>query len=100
MEAMATNTTICCHCVKYARKSGDGRAHEHRDACHLRGGGEKCRHRRGRALVDVGRPHMERNRRDLEAEAGEQENDAENQSELGSRAALAMPANDTVPVKP
>ena len=44
-------------------------------------GGEERRHRRRRALVDVRRPHVERHRRDLEAEAGEQEHQAEDQAD-------------------
>ena len=64
-------------------------------------GGEERGDRRRRALVDVGRPHVERHRRDLEAEAGEQEHQPEDQADAGAcAAALAMPAKLTVPVKP
>ena len=57
----------------------------------LRGGGEERGHRRRRALVDVGRPHVERHRRDLEAETGEQENQAEYQSDAALRRRLGDP---------
>ena len=60
-------------------KRRDRRAHEHRDRGDLRRGGEERRHRRRRALVDVGRPHVERHGRDLEAEAREQEHEAESE---------------------
>ena len=79
IEAMETKTTICCHCVGDAGKGHDRDAHEHGDAGDLRRGGEERRHRRRRALIDVGRPHMERHRGDLEAEAGEQKHQAEDQ---------------------
>ena len=62
-----------------AGERGDGGAHEDRHGGDLRRGGEERRHRRRRALVDVRRPHVERHRRDLEAEAGEQEHEAEDQ---------------------
>ena len=41
------------------------------------GGGEEGRDRGRRAFVNVGRPHMERHGRNLEAEPGEQEDEAE-----------------------
>ena len=95
IEAMATNTTICCHCVDHARKRHDGCAHEHGDAGDLGRGGEEGGDRRRRALIDVGRPHMERHRRDLEAEAGEQENEPEHQAQMsGTRAALGRRLGD------
>ena len=56
-------------------------AHEHRDAGDLGRGGEERGDRRRRALVDVGRPHVERHRRNLEAEAGEQEHQSERQAD-------------------
>src|SRR6476659_2859383 len=63
IEAMETNTTICCHCGV------------------LRSRGEEGRHRLRRALVDVGRPHMERHGGHLEAETGEQKHKAQGQAE-------------------
>ncbi len=78
---MATNTTICCHCVRHARKSHDRRAHEYGDTGDLGRSGEEGGDRRRRAFVDVGRPHVERHRRNLEAEAGEQEHQPEHQPE-------------------
>ena len=43
--------------------------------------GEEGRYRRRRAFVNVGRPHVERHRADLEGEAGEHEHQAEQQAE-------------------
>ena len=63
-----------------AGKRHHGGAHKNGDAGDLRRGGEERRHRRRRAFIDVGRPHMERHRRHLEAEAGEQEHQSENQA--------------------
>ena len=101
IEAMETKTTICCHCAGDAGEGDDRGAHEHGDAGDLGRGGEEGRHRRRRAFIDVRRPHMERHRRDLEAEAGEQEDEAEDQSRCRPAAAeCAMPAKLTVPVKP
>ena len=78
-----------------------GDAHEHGHRGDLRRGGEERRHRRRRALVDVRRPHVERHGRDLEAEAGEQEHQAEDQPDAALAAPpCAMPAKLTVPVKP
>ena len=62
-----------------AGKRGDGGAGEDRHRGDLGGGGEERRHRRRRALVDVRRPHVERHRRNLEAEAREQEHQPEHQ---------------------
>ena len=45
--------------------------------------GEEGRHRRRRALIDVGRPHVERHRRDLEGDAGGDEDEAEDDAEAG-----------------
>ena len=102
IEAMATNTTICCHCGTMLGERVDGDAHEHRDAGDLRRGGEERRDRRRRALVDVRRPHVERHRRDLEAEAGEQEHEAEDQADARPAVRRLGDAGeaDTVPVKP
>ena len=66
-----------------AGKGHDGNAHEHGDAGDLRRGGEERRHRRGRAFIDVRRPHMERHGGNLEAEAGEQKHQPENQPAAG-----------------
>ena len=44
-----------------------------RESSRLRADREEERRGRGRAFVDVRRPHVERHRRDLEAEAGEDE---------------------------
>ena len=71
-----------------AGKGGDGSAHEHGDAGHFRRRGEKRRDRRRRAFIDVRCPHMKRNRRNLEAEAREQKDEAENQSAAGVRGRL------------
>ncbi|GCC45278.1 hypothetical protein chiPu_0029552, partial [Chiloscyllium punctatum] len=64
-----------------ARECGQRRTGEHRERGDLRSGREECRHRRRRSLIDVGRPHVERHRRDLEAEPGEQEHQAEHDAD-------------------
>ena len=94
-------TMICCHWPSDAGKGVDEDAHRHRHAGHLGRGGEEGGHRRRRALVDVGRPHVERHGRDLEGDAGGDEDEAEDQAEP----ALALQrrgdaGNETVPVKP
>ena len=71
-----------------AGKGHDRGAHEHGDARDLGRGGKERRDRRRRAFIDVRRPHMERHRRDLEAEAGEQEDDAEDQPDAAVRGRL------------
>ena len=85
IEAMATKTTICCHCGAISGKAVDGDAHEHRDAGDLGRGGEERRDRRRRAFVDVRRPHVERHCRDLEAEAREQEHQPEHEPDAALR---------------
>ena len=59
-------------------------------------GGEEGRHRGRRALVDVGRPHVERHRGDLEGEAGEHEDEAEDEADRAwpLRAPRRSPAKD------
>ena len=64
-----------------------GDAHDQRHGRHLRRGGEEGGDRRRRALIDVGRPHVERHGRDLEGEAGQHEDEAEDQAELALAAA-------------
>ena len=93
IEAMATKTTICCHCVGDAGEGADRGAHEQRDRGDLRRGGEEGGDRRRRALVDVGRPHVERHGGDLEGEPGDQEDEAEDQADaVRPGVAAAMPA--------
>ena len=48
----------------------------------LRRAGEECRHRRRRALIDVGRPHVERHGCDLERQADEHEHEPERQADV------------------
>ena len=81
IEAIDTNTTICCHCDTMPGKCGQRHPREHRQRRDFRRGGKERGHRRRRALIDVGRPHMERHRRDLEAEPGEQEHQAEHEAD-------------------
>ena len=57
-------------------------AHQQRDRGGLGRGREESRDRRRRALVDVGRPHVEGHRRDLEGDADEQEHEAEDQADV------------------
>ena len=87
IEAMETKTTICCHSCVMPWKATVVGAHEDGDAGDLGRGGKERRDRRRRALVDVGRPHVERHRGNLEAEADEQKHDAEDQPD----AALPAP---------
>ena len=73
--------TICAPVGRDAGKGDDGDADQDRHRRHLRRRGEEGRHRRRRAFVDVGRPHVERHRRDLEREAGQDEDEAEDDAE-------------------
>lgn len=60
-------------------------AQEHGESRRLRPHGEERGDRRGRSLVDVGRPHVERYHRQLEEDAGKDErhaDDAERREEL------------------
>ena len=59
-------------------------AHEQRHRRHLGRRREEGGDRRRRALVDVRRPHVERHGRDLEGEAGDHEDEAEDQAERRS----------------
>ena len=60
-----------CRRGRAVRAEGVGEeADEHREAGRLGADREERGDRRGRALVDVGRPHVERRRADLVAEAG------------------------------
>ena len=68
-----------------ARECGQRDAGEDRKRGDLRRRGEEGRHRRRRAFVDVRRPHVERHGRDLEAEAGEQEDQAEHEADIRGR---------------
>ena len=79
-----TSTMSCCQAISrwpngvaIVRSSSANR----RD---LRRGGEEHRDRRRRALVDVGRPHVERHGGDLEREADQHEHDADDQSGRGA----------------
>ena len=101
MEAMETKTTICCHSCAMPGNAITVARTKMAMAADLGRGGKERGHRRRRALVDVGRPHVERHRRNLEAEADEQEHQPEDQPDAGAwPVALAMPAKLTVPVKP
>ena len=77
IEAEREKITICRHCAAQSaervQQHADGEPHRG----DLGGGGEEGGDRRRRALVDVGRPHVERHRGDLEGEAGEHEDEAE-----------------------
>ena len=48
---------------------------------HLGGAGEEGRHRRRRAFIDIGRPHVEGHGGDLEGEPGEDEDEAEEEAD-------------------
>ena len=53
--------------------------HQQGDGGHLRRSGQERGDRRGRAFVDIRRPHVERHGGDLEGEAGDDEHEADNQ---------------------
>ena len=88
IEAIETNTTICCHCRVMPGNAVMVARAKIAIAAIFGRGGEERRHRRRRALVDVRRPHVERHRRDLEAEAREQEHEAEDQPDAALRRGL------------
>ena len=67
--------------MKIAQEDGEGRG--------FRAGGEKRRDRRGRALVDVRRPDLERRGGDLEAEADEHQRRRQAHAEPARRASGA-----------
>ena len=57
-------------------------ADDERHGSHLRGGGKKCRYRGRRAFIDIRRPHVERNGRNLECQTGQNEDETEHQTEF------------------
>ena len=59
-------------------------------AASLGRGGEEGGDRRRRALVDVGRPHVERHGGDLEGEADQQEHEADDQADVLRRRRSAL----------
>ena len=81
IEAIETNTTICCHCSVMPGKRRQRHAGKDRERRDLRGGSKESRNRCRRTFIDVGRPHVERHRRNLEAKPGEQEHDAEHDTD-------------------
>ena len=101
--AMSTHDLLPVRARSPAKASNSTRD-EQRHRRDLRRGGEEGGDRRRRALVDVGRPHVERHGRDLEGEAREQEDEAEDQPDgSGSRRAerrRRCSAKPVVPVKP
>ena len=69
----------------------------------LGGGGEIGGDRRGRAFIHVGRPHMERHGGNLEGQARDQEDQAEDQARCRrptARSPAAMRGELDRPVKP
>ncbi len=88
--------------MRNAGKRHDGGAHEDGDAGHFRRGGKEGRHRRRRALIHVGRPHVERHGGNLEAEADEQKHQPEHQGRWSRHWRLPWRCRQkpTVPVKP
>ncbi len=87
------------------RERDQEHAEERREPGRLRRGRHEARDRSGRALVHVGRPGMERHRRDLEAEADEQQREPGHQrarSRTGCCCArnCEIPVSEVVPVAP
>ena len=80
IEAMAMKETICCQSAAIGAKASMTTRIEQRHRGELRRRGEEGGDRRRRALVDVGRPHVERHRGDLEGEAGEHEDEADDEA--------------------
>ena len=79
---------ICCHWPAMLGEGVHRRADEDCDGRNLGRGGEQSGDRCRRAFVNVGRPHMEWHRRDLEAEAGEQKYQAEDKTDAGTTGSL------------
>jgi len=72
------------HLLPVAHDAPEGIMHHARHQRHGRDlgrGGKKRRDRRRCALIDIGRPHMERHGRDLERETGQHEHEAQQQPE-------------------
>ena len=61
-------TMICRHSTEQPAERLDQKADEQRDRGDLRRDREERGDRRRRALIDVGRPHVERHRRAFEGE--------------------------------
>ena len=68
---------ICCHCGDHMAERLHHDPHEQTHGRQLGRRGEESSHRRGRALVDIRRPHMERHGRNLEGQAGDDQHDAD-----------------------
>ena len=78
-----------------AREALQQRAQQQRHGGELGRGGEEGGDRRRRALVDVGRPHVERHGGDLEGEADQQEHEADDEADvLRRRLALRHRGDD------
>ena len=81
IEAIEMKTRICCQSADDRRERRHHGAHEQRHGRDLGRGREEGGDRRRRALIDIGRPHMERHGRNLEGEAGDDEDKAEDEAE-------------------
>ncbi len=99
-------TMTCCHCASKLAERLHHHPKQQRHRGKLGGDGEECGDRRRRAFIDVRRPHVERDRRNLEGQPGENEDDADQRAERdrfsgsGRQSALAMASKLVVPVKP
>ena len=102
VEASAMKMTICRQASVAGPIASTATRVEQRHRRDLGRGGEEGGDRGRRAFVDVRRPHVERHRADLEGEAGEDEDEAEQLAASRRRrpSAAAMPPNKVVPVKP
>ena len=85
---METKTRILLPFRRDAGKRHHRGPHEHGDAGDLGRGGKQRGDRCRRALIDIGRPHMERHCRNLEAEAREKKHEAEDQADAAMRRRL------------
>ena len=79
IEPTDSTTSICCQSTARPEHAFDQQADRDREGGELGRAADQQRDRGRRALVDVGHPHVERHRAELEAEAGDDEDDAEDE---------------------
>ena len=104
MVTIASTATSGCQCERERGQRGAEDAQQRAEGRGLDARGHEGGHRRRRALVDVGRPHVEGHARDLEAEADEQQGRAEHgeRDRLGgsSATARATRSSEVLPLTP
>ena len=85
-------TRICCQSGRMAGNGAIMARMKSAMAAILGAAAKKAVDRRRRALIDVGRPHVERHGRDLEGKAGDQEDEAEDEAEARPRPPVSAAA--------